>query len=96
MTINYILCDADIKHLASRLNENSAKILNCLNDYEATLEQNKIIKVSELTRMIAREEIMRLEGTGFIDAVSGSYRRTLYSLTPSGHRLFELLKNKGG
>jgi DNA-binding MarR family transcriptional regulator len=30
------------------------------------------------------------EGAGFINAVSGSYRRTLYSLTPSGRRLFEL------
>ncbi len=92
MTKSHILCDADIKHLASRLNENSAKILNCLNDHEATLEQNKIIQVSELTRMIARDELMRLEGAGFINAVAGSYRRTLYSLTPSGYRLFELLK----
>jgi DNA-binding MarR family transcriptional regulator len=92
MSKNYILCDADIKHLAGRLNENSAKILNCLNDQEFALEQNKIIKISELTRMIAREEIMRLEGAGFINAVSGTYRRTLYSLTLSGHRLFELHK----
>jgi DNA-binding MarR family transcriptional regulator len=92
MLKDHILCDADIKHLASRLNENSAKILNCLNENECVLEQNKIIKVSELTRMIAREELMRLEGAGFINAASGSYRRTLYSLTLSGRRLFELHK----
>ena len=92
MSKDHTLCDADIKHLAGRLNENSARILNCLNDQEFALEQNKIIKVSELTRMIAREELMRLEGAGFINAASGSYRRTLYSLTPSGHRLFELHK----
>jgi DNA-binding MarR family transcriptional regulator len=92
MSKSHVLCDADIKHLASRLNENSAKILYCLNDNEFALEQNKIIKVSELTRMIAREELMRLEGAGLINAVSGTYRRTLYSLTPSGRRLFELHK----
>jgi DNA-binding MarR family transcriptional regulator len=92
MSKSHILCDADIKHLAGRLNENSAKILNCLNEHESAMEQNKIIKGSELTRMIAREELMRLDGAGFINAASGSYRRTLYSLTPSGYRLFELLK----
>jgi DNA-binding MarR family transcriptional regulator len=92
MSKSHILCDADIKHLASRLNENSAKILYCLYENESAMEQNKIIKVSELTRMITRDELMRLEGAGFINAVSGSYRRTLYSLTPSGHRLFELHK----
>lgn len=92
MTKINILCDADIKYLAGRLSENSAKILNCLNDHGSAMEQNKIIKVSELTTMITRDELMRLEGAGFINAVSGSYRRTLYSLTPSGRRLFELQK----
>ncbi len=94
MSKSFVLCDADIKYLAGRLNENSAKILNCLNDFETALEQNKITKVSELTRMITRDELMRLEGAGFINATSGSYRRTLYSLTPSGYRLFELYKRR--
>lgn len=83
------MCDRCISYLASRLNNESSKILLLLNDN--IMNNDQIIKKTNLSYSITQSTLRRLEGAGFIN-VKNQGRKSIYYLTKSGQRLIEMYK----